>query len=105
MNIITKIKKAILLSLVSLGIIYSSYAQGPNAPEALGFEPVDASDMVNLTNGNLSYVLPLLDVEGFPVNLSYHAAITPNLESSWVGLGWYLNPGAINRGINGTPDD
>ena len=49
--------------------------------------------------------MPLLDVEGFPINLSYHAGITPNLEASWVGLGWYLNPGAINRSINGTPDD
>ncbi|WP_033408269.1 hypothetical protein [Psychroflexus tropicus] len=78
---------------------------GPGSPEAAGFEPVDATDMVNLTNGNLSYVLPLLDVEGFPVNLSYHAGITSDMDASWVGLGWYLNPGAINRSVNNTPDD
>ena len=78
---------------------------GPGSPEASGFEPVDATDMVNLTNGNLSYVLPLLDVEGFPVTLSYHAGMTMDMDASWAGLGWYINPGAINRSVTNTPDD
>lgn len=82
-----------------------SWAQGPQSTEAAGFEPVDATDMVSLTTGNLSYVLPLLDVEGFPVTLSYHAGMTMDMNASWVGLGWYLNPGAINRTITNTPDD
>lgn len=99
------IKKTIALTVISFLTVYSSFAQGPTSPEAVGFEPVDVTDMVNLSNGNLTYVLPLLDVEGFPINLSYHAGISPNLEASWVGLGWYLNPGAINRATNGTPDD
>ncbi len=80
-------------------------AQGPNAPEAAGFEPIDASDMVSLTTGDLSYVLPLMSVDGFPISMSYHAGITPDMEASWAGLGWYLNPGAINRTVTGTPDD
>ncbi|MGY0408629.1 MAG: hypothetical protein ACWIPJ_09810, partial [Polaribacter sp.] len=80
-------------------------AQGTNSPEAAGFEPVDATDMVNLTTGNLSYVLPLLNVEGFPVSLSYHAGITMDMDASWAGLGWYINPGAINRSVTNTPDD
>src|SRR5690606_9854484 len=67
--------------------------------------PVDATDMVNLATGDLSYVLPLMTVGGYPINLSYHAGITPDLDASWVGLGWYLNPGAINRDVTGTPDD
>lgn len=78
---------------------------GPNAPTAAGFEPVDATDMVSLSTGNLSYVLPLMDVEGFPVSLSYHAGIPNDMEASWVGLGWYLTPGAINRTVTNTPDD
>ncbi|WP_223270780.1 thrombospondin type 3 repeat-containing protein [Subsaximicrobium wynnwilliamsii] len=82
-----------------------SQAQGPNSPEASGFEPVDATDMVNLASGDLSYVLPLLSVDGFPVNLSYHAGIAMDMEASWVGLGWYLNPGAINRTVTNTADD
>ncbi len=84
-------------------------AQGPNAPEAASFEPVDATDMVNLVTGDLSYVLPLLNVPspegGYPIALSYHAGIAMEQEASWVGLGWSLNPGTINRGVNGYPDD
>ncbi|MFC5044453.1 hypothetical protein ACFSTE_14885 [Aquimarina hainanensis] len=82
---------------------------GPNAPEAASFEPVDATDMVNLLTGDMSYVLPLLNVPspegGYPLALAYHAGIAMDQEASWVGLGWNLNPGAINRYVSGVPDD
>ncbi|WP_159090779.1 hypothetical protein [Aquimarina aquimarini] len=82
---------------------------GPNAPEAASFEPVDATDMVNLLTGDFSYVLPLLNVPspegGYPLALSYHGGVAHNQEASWVGLGWNLNPGSINRNVNGYPDD
>ena len=82
---------------------------GPNSFEAASFEPVDATDMVNLATGDMSYVLPMLNVPspegGYPLSLSYHAGIAMEQEASWVGLGWALNPGAINRGVNGFPDD
>lgn len=78
---------------------------GPNAPEAAGFEPIDATDMVNLGSGDLAYSLPLMDVDGFPITLGYHAGITSTLDASWAGLGWYLNTGAINRQQIGVPDD
>lgn len=82
---------------------------GPKAPEAASFEPVDATDMVNLATGDMSYVMPLLNVPspegGYPITLAYHGGIAYDMESSWVGLGWNLNPGAIERGINGSPDD
>lgn len=86
------------------------YAQStPNAPEAAAFEPVDATDMVDLLTGDLTYVLPLLNVPspegGYPVALNYHAGVAMDQEASWVGLGWNLNPGSINRGVNGYPDD
>jgi len=85
------------------------YSQGPNAAEAASFEPVDATDMVNLVTGNLSYVLPILNVPspegGYPISLSYHAGIAMEQEASWVGLGWNINPGSINRAVNGYPDD
>ena len=93
-----------LPSLFPTNMLFASN-NGPNAPEAAGFEPVDATDMVNLSTGDLSYVMPLLDMNGFPVTLSYHAGIPLDMESSWVGLGWNLNTGAINRGLSGTPDD
>ncbi len=92
-----------------LGTLIPGYVQasnnGPNAPEAAAFEPVDATDMVNLSSGDMSYVLPLLSVGEFPVSLSYHAGIPLDMEASWVGLGWSLNPGAINRQQTGAPDD
>ncbi len=87
----------------------SIFAQGPNAPEAAAFEPVDATDMVNLVTGDFTYVLPVLNVPspegGYPLSLSYHAGVGMDQEASWVGLGWSLNPGAISRGVNGYPDD
>jgi YD repeat-containing protein len=82
---------------------------GPVAPEATSFEPVDATDMVNLVTGDMSYVLPMLNIPspegGFPLGLSNHSGIAMDQEASWVGLGWSLNPGAINRSVNGYPDD
>lgn len=82
---------------------------GPTAPEATSFEPVDTTDMVNPLTGSFTYNLPLLEVPGpeggYPLSLSYHAGIRPDVEASWVGLGWTLNPGAINRNVSGIPDD
>jgi hypothetical protein len=82
---------------------------GPVSPEAASFEPVDAMDMVNLVTGDMSYVLPLLNVPspegGYPVALSYHAGIAMDQAASWTGLGWTVNPGAINRSVTGVPDD
>jgi hypothetical protein len=107
------IKKSTTLFLILTVLFYLlpniSYSQGPNAPEAASFEPVDATDMVNLVTGDLSYVLPLLNIPspegGYPIALSYHAGIAMDQEASWVGLGWSLNPGTINRSVNGFPDD
>ncbi|CAL2085986.1 conserved protein of unknown function [Tenacibaculum sp. 190524A02b] len=97
-----------LSTIFPYNVLYANN-NGPNAPEAAAFEPVDATDMVNLVTGNLSYVLPLLNVPspegGYPLALNYHAGIAMDQEASWVGLGWNLNPGAINRGVNGNPDD
>lgn len=88
-----------------------SYAltSGPTAPEATSFEPVDTTDLVNTLNGDFTYNMPLLEVPspsgGYPLSLAYHAGIQPNEDASWTGLGWNLNPGAINRSVNGYADD
>ena len=99
----------LLCFICNLTISPNLYAQGPNAPEASGFEPVDATDMVSLLTGDMTYVVPLLNVPspegGYPIALSYHAGIAVDQEASWVGLGWVLNPGTINRNVNGYPDD
>nr|WP_315174477.1 hypothetical protein [uncultured Flavobacterium sp.] len=82
---------------------------GPKSPEAASFEPVDATDMVNLITGQYSYVLPLLNVPspegGYPLALSYHAGIAMDQNATWAGLGWNVNPGSIERSVNGYADD
>ncbi|MBV7269076.1 hypothetical protein [Winogradskyella luteola] len=93
-----------LTSIVPVNILWASN-NGPNAPEASAFEPVNATDMVNLSSGDMSYVLPLLEIDGFPVTLSYHAGIPMDMEASWVGLGWNINTGTIARGVSANPDD
>ncbi|MBR8534954.1 BACON domain-containing protein [Carboxylicivirga sediminis] len=105
-------KKLLFLTLVGiLCLPITIYAQntGPVAPEAASFEPIDATDMVDLVSGDFSYVLPLLEVPGpaggYPISLHYHAGATTDLEASWVGLGWNLNPGSILRSVNGVADD
>lgn len=78
---------------------------GPSQPEVQSFEPVGTTEMVNMFTGDFVYNLPLLDVEGYPVNISYHSGVGVEDEASWVGLGWNINPGEINRTVRGLPDD
>jgi hypothetical protein len=78
---------------------------GPSKPEANSFKSVSANDLVNLFTGSFSYNIPLLDVGGYPVNIFYNGANGMEDEASWVGLGWNINPGTINRNMRGIPDD
>ncbi len=107
----TKLPKNKCCALIVLILLFSSkgWSQGPNAPEAASFEPLDVTDVVNLVTGDFSYTIPAINVPGpnggYPLTLSYHSGIAMDQESSWVGLGWSLNAGAINRNVNGYPDD
>ena len=83
---------------------------GPAQPEFASFEPVSTVKMVDEFSGALTYNLPLLEIPGpeggsYPLSLSYHSGTTPSEDASWVGFGWTLNPGAIQRGKAGYPDD
>ncbi len=78
---------------------------GPSQPEMKGFEPIGNSDMVDLFTGDFSYNIPLMDVGGYPVNLVYHSGSSLDEEASWVGYGWTLSPGSVNRQMRGLPDD
>jgi len=99
---------AMLLTLLfELGFPSVSMAltSGPSQPEVQSFEPVGTSQMVDPFSGDFTYNIPLLDVDGYPVNISYHSGITMDQEASWTGLGWNINCGTINRGMRGIPDD
>lgn len=78
-------------------------------PEFAAYEEFNTTDMVNLITGDFNYNIPLLNVPspegGFQMPLSYHAGIELDEESSWVGLGWSLNPGVVDRDVSMYPDD
>ena len=78
---------------------------GPSQPEVQGFKAIEATNMVDIFTGDFNYNLPLFEIEGYPVNMSYNSNPRMDDEASWVGLGWTLNPGAVNREMRGLPDD
>lgn len=94
-----------ILSEIGFPITAYALSGGPSQPEVQSFEPVGTSEMVDLFSGDFNYNIPLLDVGGYPINISYHSGITTDQEASWVGLGWNINPGVINRNMRGLPDD
>lgn len=106
---------AVFFIQIMLGdLIYPTVAlaltSGPAQPEFTSFEPVVTTNMVNEFTGDLTYNLPVLEIPGpngggYALSLSYHGGASPEEEASWVGAGWTLNPGAINRQLNGVPDD
>ncbi len=78
---------------------------GPGQPEFSSFSPASASDLVDPFTGDLRYNIPLMEVDGYPINVFYTSGITMDQEASWVGLGWNLNVGTISRSLRGMPDD
>lgn len=117
MNIIQFIRKsvltkhlAVLLALLILDPVLhfrvlKAAAGGPTQPEFSGFTAVSASNLVDPFTGNVGYTVPLFEIGGYPVTLSYSGDIGMEQDAGWVGLGWSLNVGSINRGLRGVPDD
>lgn len=96
---------AAVMLFTSVSIPQNAQASGPSQPEVQSFEPIGTSQMVDPFTGNFTYNIPLLQVDGYPINMAYHSGITMDQEASWTGLGWNLNVGAITRGVRGLPDD
>ena len=86
-------------------IMMYALTSGPTQPEFNSFTPIATSDMVSLTSGDFNYNIPIMDVGGYPLNLSYSSNVTMDQEASWTGLGWNLNVGQIERQVRGLPDD
>ncbi len=78
---------------------------GPKQPEIETFSPISSSDLVDLFSGDFKYNIPLMQVGDYPINLIYNSNPTMDQEASWVGLGWNINPGSLNRQMRGLPDD
>ncbi len=112
-----KLKKTICLFL-ALNLFFQvvsptvgmALTAGAASPEFSSFEPVATTDMVSDFTGDFTYNIPVLNVPGpdgggYSMSLAYHAGASSEEEASWVGYGWTLNPGAINRQKRGYPDE
>ncbi|MFZ6052360.1 hypothetical protein [Halocola ammonii] len=100
----------LFLSQIATPTVSFALTSGPSQPEFSSFEPVATTNMVNEFTGDLTYNLPVLNIPGadgggYSMSLSYHSGASIEEEASWVGYGWTLNPGAINRQKRGYPDD
>lgn len=98
-----------MLAQIFAPTVAMALTNGPSQPEFQSFEPAGTSDMVDMFSGDFTYNIPLFDLPGpdgsYPFNLAYHSGISMEQEASWVGTGWNINPGAINRDKRGLPDD
>lgn len=102
--------KAWILLILFISEIFSPFhllalSSGPSQPEMAAFTPAGTTEMVDPFTGDFTYNIPLMDVEGYPINIAYNSGVTMEQEASWVGLGWNLNVGTINRSVRGLPDD
>lgn len=78
---------------------------GPNQPEFSGFQSMGNADNVDLFSGDFNYSIPIYEIGGYPLNLSYKSGAGVEEEAGWVGLGWELSTGMISRNVRGVPDD
>jgi hypothetical protein len=109
---VSRLKKIVAIYLAMMILLETfqpmqlyALTSGPTQPEFNSFTPIGTSDMVDLASGDFNYNIPIMDVGGYPLNLAYNSGITMDQEASWVGLGWNLNVGQIERQVRGLPDD
>ncbi|MEZ4987459.1 MAG: hypothetical protein R2795_20840 [Saprospiraceae bacterium] len=99
----------IFLLLLGHAVWLLGQTTGSTQPEAVGFKEITADNLVNHYTGDFSYNIPLMVVlsvdGGYPINLFYSGNVSMDQAASWVGLGWNLNCGAIQRDLRGLPDD
>lgn len=109
--ILQKIRESFATKVVVLfmiqGLVYpiipTTKANG--GPVDGNFQGRGGGELVDPSSGSFNYSIPLMDIGGFPLNLSYNAGVTMDQQASMVGLGWDLNLQAINRTVRGVPDD
>jgi len=100
---------SVLLFDITAPNIALAVSSGASQAEFNGYTSGSVTELVDPFTGDFSYNIPLMTVPGtdggYPIVLSYNAGIGMNDEASWVGLGWTLNPGVINRSMRGLPDE
>lgn len=93
------------IAAAAAGACATAVAGGPGQTESSAFSLNTTSSMVNPFTGDFSYSIPLMDVEGYPIVISYNSNVGMLDEASWVGLGWNLNVGSVSREMRGIPDE
>lgn len=94
-----------ILNQVIFPTVAFANTNGPGSADNKSFTPAGNNENVNLFTGDFSYDIPLMDIEGYPITLSYNGDVEMHSEASWVGLGWSCTPGFVGRQMRGLPDD
>lgn len=97
----------LMLSIINQ-VIFPSVAMaltgGPSAVDFAGFSSVENTGLINESSGHFNYSIPILEIDGYSMALSYNSHKTVETESSWVG-DWSLSPGQLSRNKVGYADD
>lgn len=78
---------------------------GPGQSETSGFSLNSTDGMVNKFTGDFNHSIPVMSVDGYPLVLNYNSNVGMFSEASWVGLGWDLSVGGVNREMRTVPDE
>lgn len=108
MEIIRKNKKSVstFLLLVFANTFFAPSAYAGQGDTQVEHKPFNGGNSVNMVNGQFNYSIPLMNLGGYPINLSYNSGnVKMQTEASDVGLGWSLSVGSISRSVVGVPDD
>ncbi len=98
-----------LLMCMLCEIIFPSAAlaltSGGTQPEVSAYQPVDATDNVNLVNGRFNYTIPITSIPEYPMAIGYNNGASMEQEAGVFGLGFSSFTGAVARSMAGLPDD
>lgn len=94
-----------LIILLCYTTVSLAQTTGPSQPEVQSFQAASITNMVETSNGQFQYNIPLFVIGGYPVNINYNSQVGMENEASIVGLGFNLNCGVITRNVRGLPDD
>ncbi len=94
------------LNVFAPGVSYA-LTSGPTQPEVLAFQPAGTNDTGQTCSRAISRTTyRCWNCRGQTAAIRLTSPIrsggTMDQESSWVGFGWSLNPGTINRQMRGT---
>ena len=104
----SKVLCVFLLQTILFQVIFPTTVMaltGGPSPESTGYSPIGLDNMVSTTNGDFSYQVSLMQIGDIPLSINYSAGASVEGEASVVGVNWTPSWGAVNRSMNGIPDE